>query len=42
MFKPFISQKFWAKLKYVEDLGDIYKWIDKEVLHFPEFVTKLR
>jgi hypothetical protein len=40
LFKPFISQKFWQKLIYVEDIHDIYRFISKDQIKFPEVVYK--
>eukprot|EP01117_Protostelium_nocturnum_P012309 TRINITY_DN4530_c0_g1_i3.p1 TRINITY_DN4530_c0_g1~~TRINITY_DN4530_c0_g1_i3.p1 ORF type:complete len:485 (+),score=157.96 TRINITY_DN4530_c0_g1_i3:89-1543(+) len=39
-FKPFISSKFWQKLVYIEEVNDIYKYIRKDQLKLPDFVTQ--
>eukprot|EP01114_Cavostelium_apophysatum_P016541 TRINITY_DN4728_c0_g1_i1.p1 TRINITY_DN4728_c0_g1~~TRINITY_DN4728_c0_g1_i1.p1 ORF type:complete len:615 (+),score=174.42 TRINITY_DN4728_c0_g1_i1:70-1914(+) len=39
-FKPFISSKFWQKLKYVDDLADLYKFVHRDQLRLPEYVSK--
>ena len=30
LFKPFISQKFWQKLHYIEEISELYKFVPRE------------
>jgi len=37
-FRPFISNKFWQKLLYIEDINDIYKYIGRNSITLPKIV----
>ncbi|GAM17457.1 hypothetical protein SAMD00019534_006320, partial [Acytostelium subglobosum LB1] len=38
LFKPFISEKFWKKLTYIEDLADLFKSFGKDQLNLPHHI----
>eukprot|EP01119_Soliformovum_irregulare_P008996 TRINITY_DN22107_c0_g1_i1.p1 TRINITY_DN22107_c0_g1~~TRINITY_DN22107_c0_g1_i1.p1 ORF type:complete len:423 (-),score=94.69 TRINITY_DN22107_c0_g1_i1:163-1404(-) len=40
LFKPFLSHKFWQKLVYIDEPNDIYKFVRKDQVNFPEVVFK--
>eukprot|EP00012_Vannella_robusta_P000349 CAMPEP_0206187968 /NCGR_PEP_ID=MMETSP0166-20121206/3316_1 /ASSEMBLY_ACC=CAM_ASM_000260 /TAXON_ID=95228 /ORGANISM="Vannella robusta, Strain DIVA3 518/3/11/1/6" /LENGTH=418 /DNA_ID=CAMNT_0053603649 /DNA_START=249 /DNA_END=1501 /DNA_ORIENTATION=+ len=40
LVKPFISVKFWKKLTYIDDINDIYEYIDREQITFPNSVIR--
>jgi Rho GTPase-activating protein 1 len=41
-FKPFISNKFWRKFNYIDDVSDIYEFVDRDVLRLPGAVITHR
>ncbi|KAL6073521.1 Rho GTPase-activating protein 1 [Balamuthia mandrillaris] len=40
--KPFISNKFWKKLVYIDNVTDIYQYIKPDQISFPDFVLSYR
>ena len=38
--RPFISSKFWKKLSYIDDLAELYSFIPRSELTFPEEVLR--
>eukprot|EP01103_Thecamoeba_quadrilineata_P012785 TRINITY_DN3383_c0_g1_i1.p1 TRINITY_DN3383_c0_g1~~TRINITY_DN3383_c0_g1_i1.p1 ORF type:complete len:477 (+),score=79.39 TRINITY_DN3383_c0_g1_i1:168-1598(+) len=42
LFKPFISSKFWKKLVYIEEINELFKYIDKKMMDLPEEVLNYR
>ena len=42
LFKPFISSKFWKKLTYIDRIGDLYQFIDRDQIDLPDKVMQYR
>jgi len=40
--RPFVSSKFWRKVTYVSHIEDLYKYVPKEQVFFPDAVLKFR
>eukprot|EP00727_Mastigamoeba_balamuthi_P005298 m51a1_g14767 putative rho gtpase-activating protein 1 (476) ;mRNA; r:371231-373160 len=41
LFRPFLSQKFWRKLTYVESLTGIWDYLSPQQLHLPASVVRM-
>ena len=40
LIRPFVSNKFWKKVVYLENIDDIYKSIDRSQITFPNYVIR--
>lgn len=40
LLRPFVSNKFWKKVVYIENIEDIYKSIDRSQITFPNYVIR--
>lgn len=41
-FKSLVSNKFWQKLHWIEQLNDLYQYVDPEEITLPEVVWKMK
>jgi len=39
-FQRLLQSKFWSKVFYIEDVYDIYNYLNRDQVHFPEIVYK--
>ena len=40
IFRPFISNKFWKKVSYIDEISEIYRTIDRDQINFPNYVIQ--
>lgn len=38
LFRPFLSQKFWQKLVYINEINELYKYIHRDQISLPSIV----